>query len=259
MFFFFLVILGLNGFACVHKSSRKPASTSLATGGDLVFTSGEENLSFQGEPNITGNPDLVEPYPPRGAAFTKSLTHSRNLTNENFLNFSLIQKANHIHDIASIIIETHNFDYSPRIITCKIYKESTFNPQIEAKHTSAKGISQVTDGTVGAVFSQKTRIGFEFKTPGFQNIKEKSEFIKRMAGSMNAQIELGIAVLKLKSVESGSLRIKTLLRRYYGHKKQICNKDYANRIFDCALCIKRLKGISKKCLKKAGGAKNGCG
>ncbi len=258
MFFFVLVIFAFNSFFPHMAVSSRNFNEELGGGEGLLFTGeGEEStLVFQPELKFAVNKSLRERYPPRVAGFSKNLNEAKQFTNAEFLKLSLVEKGQHIHDVAQSVIKAHGLEniYSPRIITCKNYKESTFIPQIAARHSSAKGMSQVINGTVDAVFDQTD---FRFQTPGFEHIKKGSMFRKHMAKSMNAQIELGIGVLEVKRAESGVSRIKTLLGRYYGRNK-VCNKDYANRVYSCAYCIKKAKKISQKCLNKAVGLRRGC-
>ena len=72
---------------------------------------------------------------------------------------------------------------------------------------------------------------------------------------LQMNLSLGVLDAKRRDNELDCRNAKSLLRKYYG-SKPACNVKYANRIFKCALCIKRGDNqVSKKCLEKALGGK----
>ncbi|MGH1468885.1 MAG: hypothetical protein ACRBBP_08420 [Bdellovibrionales bacterium] len=273
--FLLFALLSLGLLAACSKPTRSPSSelsggetetlyfTAAATDPqteELHFTAAEaEGVSVRPRARpegLLGAGSLQDVYPPRVASFSESNSEARSFTNANWLALSTVEKASYVHDVSSRLIAAHGLEhlYTPRIITCKVFRESTFRPQIDSRYSSAKGISQVVDGTVDAVFRQTN---FRFQTPGFEDVTRGSTFRSRMARSMNAQLELGIAVLEVKRAESGSSNIRTILGRYYGSRTSACNEGYANRIFNCAVCM-RDTGISERCLGMATGARSGC-
>lgn len=262
-------MLSLFVLSCTGSDERSPAG-ELANGELETFDmeGGAQWETFDLFPNALAPLTSIRPiarqtrtladrYPPRVARFSENSNTANRYTNADWLSLSYSQKAEHVHDVAEALIRAHGLQniYSPRVVTCKTANESDFRPQIGNTASTAKGISQVTEGTVDAVFLQTD---FRFKTPGFEDVRRASTFRSRMARSMNAQIELGLAVFEVKRGEAGgSTNTTTILKRYRGSGSNACNVDYANRILECAVCI-RDNGLTNACLAKAKGAHANC-
>ena len=199
-------------------------------------------------------------YPPRVPAFTRDQVASILYTNEEWLNMDIESQARYIHGIYEELLARRNIDYSPRILTCKVFRESVYThngkkifqiqKRTSIKNSTASGISQVTLGTTKDVFDRQIppRIAPSV-VPGFEDIKDGDEFHKKMANNMIAQMELGLMVLRAKQVDTGAKRIKTLLKHYYGSSKR-ANRCYADRVYNCAHCM-LTKGVVETCLDKA--------
>lgn len=208
-------------------------------------------------------------YPPRVAKFSKDREISLSYTNKEWLNLNIIKQANYIHRMYKELLKVRNLDYSPRVLTCKVFRESvyTYNErkifqiqkQTSVRNSTASGISQATISTSKDIFNRKVPEKIMASTvPGFENIEDGEEFHDKMAGNMLAQMDLGIMTLRSKQIDTGAQWIRTLLKHYYGHPKKKVNSCYAERILRCAFCIKNNKAILEKCLDKALASSNGC-
>lgn len=234
--------------------------------------------------------DPSKPYfptiPPRKSEFSDDVNTANSFNNINWLSFTIEERADQVYEMAKTLIDAHdfhygvhNFSHSPRVLTCKVYKESTFNPQIKSPISSGVGLSQVLDQTAEDLFDRYGSV-FHSIVPGFENVRDGKDVPKEksfhylMAKSIPAQIELGLFVMQMKAMDieaSGHkiTSVRDLLERYYGatkkdrktgkrvldHKK---NKAYADPIFRCAKCIKRNKNdhITQACLDCAKGLKS---
>lgn len=194
---------------------------------------------------------LANRYPPRTASFSESRRTADSYTNNEWLGMSMLSKANYIHSVSEALLAAHNIDISPRILTCKALRESCFRPQDTAPGTasSAAGLSQATKSSIRDLFQRG--LWFHSKVPGFENIESADTYYNNMAGSIPAQLEMGLAILNQKGRDNRTNNIKTMLQRYYGNTAST-NADYANRIFNCAQCIVDSGGtITESCLKMA--------
>jgi len=196
-----------------------------------------------------------EEYPPRRASFSESRANANSYTNSNWKKKSYKQKAEYLHVKYDQLLRAHGFrdTYSPSVLVCKSYKESTFNPQIRTSdpRSTASGISQITRSTAIDTFSRGR--WFRSKVRGFTHIRNGREFHSRMAGSMLAQMEFGMAILEQKRRDNGLSKSRrnmhTILQRYYGNKSSSANKAYADSIMSCASCAAK-SGYVKRCLDK---------
>lgn len=208
-------------------------------------------------------------YPPRVPKFSKNRQASLIYTNLQWLNMDVIQQANYIHGVYEKLLEARDLDYSPRVLTCKAFRESVYTykgrkifqtqKQTSVKNSTASGISQVTISTSQDMFNRKIPPKMAPSVvQGFEDIRDGKKFHDKMAGNMIAQMELGVVILRAKQMDTRAKQIKTLLKHYYGHPNKKINSCYANRILQCAFCIKKNKAISEKCLDKALAGRGGC-
>lgn len=215
-----------------------------------------ETVSQMEAQDVAGTPKLnknwrIEKYPPRTAKFVKSKRTADSYANADWMKLTETQKAAYIYKLYSQITKAHGLtQYSSSILTCKANKESEFRPQVRTSgaNSTAAGIGQVTKTTAKDLF--KRGGWFRSKVQGFEKIADGTTFYNTMPQSMTAQMELGLAVLHQKSMDTGSRKISTILRNYYGNKSASKNRSYANAIINCSNCIVK-SGITKKCLDKA--------
>jgi len=194
-------------------------------------------------------------YPPSTARFSTRNSTAKSYTNSTWANMSVTQQAEYMDRKYSELLRAHDLNsvYSPEVLVCKAYKESTFRPQIKtsASNSTASGISQITRSTAVDTFSRGG--WFRSKVEGFTHIRNGREFHERMAGSMLAQMEFGMAILDQKRRDRGlsksSHNIRTILQGYYGSKSQSANRTYANKIMSCANCVEQ-SGYTSRCLQK---------
>lgn len=209
---------------------------------------------ISGVPFLTGagtrvssstNPLLTNIYPPRTAAFSESVREAKSFSNQDWKQLSILERAHYLHDVYEALVEAHGYNYSPRILICKSYLESTFEPQIKNSGSSASGLAQVVIGTTRDTLS---RGRWRSVVPGFEDISSGDTYHERMKGNMIAQMDLGLGVLKQKQRDTGKSDIKDILAAYYGSKSTKANQAYAKKIDDCAVCIEDAKKITEACL-----------
>jgi hypothetical protein len=158
------------------------------------------------------------------------------------------EKGEYIMSVYEALIKLHGYDYSPRIMTCKTYRESAFKPQIGAYTSTAIGLSQVTQETTVDLVD---RFGFEPKLFGLTGVTG-AEYYEALKNSMVAQMEAGLGVIYMKSQDFGKTKIKSILEKYYATSSDEENEHYAQTIYDCADCIKQNENkVLQKCLDKA--------
>ncbi len=204
----------------------------------------------QSRPRRTGSA-LSNLYPPRTASFSESRRTADSYTNVEWLGMSDLQRANYIMEVSQALVSAHGLSYSPRVLTCKAFRESCFRPQdtTPGSASTAAGLSQVTVSTARDLFSRGG--WFQSKVPGYTEVRDGRTYYNNMAGSMVAQLEIGMAVLHQKALDNNTTNIKTLLARYYGTSSSTQNNNYANAIYNCAQCIVDSGQVTLQCLGRA--------
>jgi len=207
---------------------------------------------------------LREDFPPRVADFADPVLDENghedrsialSYANASWNEMSLVARAEYLDDKYGDLLNAHGVrnTYDPKTLVCKTYRESSFDPQVGNRVSSAAGLSQVIIGTASDTFS---RGGFRSKVEGFTHIQSGREFYSKMAGSMLAQMELGIGVLEQKRKDKGLSRssnnIHRILQGYYGNGSSAANEAYASEILDCVTCVQDF-GYSNNCLEKSAG------
>jgi len=207
---------------------------------------------------------LREELPPRVADFADPVLDENgnedrsvaiSYANSRWNQMNFVERAEYLDDKYDDLLHAHDVRniYDPKVLVCKTYRESSFDPQVGNRVSSAAGLSQVVVGTAGDTFA---RGGFRSKVEGFTHIQSGREFYSQMAGSMLAQMELGIGVLEQKRKDFGlsrsSSNIHKILQGYFGSRSTSANEAYAGDILDCVTCVQDY-GYSNNCLEKAGG------
>ena len=221
---------------------------------------------------------LCNDFPPRKATFVPSSTPKKTegATNAKWVSMSASERAKYIMDHYKRIQEKTQYgcNYSPRILTCKTYRESLFHPQWQTavKNSSASGLAQITKTTMKDMVN---RYNFKSVIPGTTHMRSFTEFWKGQQSNILLQMNLSLGVfdMKRKDMQSKNRKsknkksknkphcssIKSILRKYYGNPRQSCNNDYADNIYGCAVCIRDNNNqISKRCLKKSLSKIKGC-
>lgn len=199
----------------------------------------------------TARPGLVtDRFVNSRGCFSRNRRTSDNCAPSGWNSMSLVDRAKYVFSKYEELTRAHKLDYSPRILTCKVMRESTFRPQDQAGSSTASGLSQVTKTTARDLFNRGR--WFSSKVSGFQDIKSADTYFDKMKTSVVAQMELGLAVIHQKSRDTGSKSVKTILARYYGTSSSRQNNHYAQKIYDCAACIQNNRNnITETCLMKA--------
>jgi hypothetical protein len=209
-----------------------------------------------------GVPSIYEMYIPRTAKCSESLDTAKGYASEQWNQLPPVEKAKYLMETYKALNARHGFDYSYRILTCKAYRESTFDTQIDTgiPGSSARGISQAVKDTVEYLFRPKPKsskdpagFGFKSKLRGFENLTGAQVF-EEMCGSMLLQMEVGLAVMDMKSAENnGTENAMKLMASYYGHPAHhCCNELFGRSIYDCATCIRDNGDVpTQKCLDQA--------
>ncbi len=243
--------------------------------------------------DTTGVRPVARPYtpstlyfpsiPPRVAEFSDNNATADSYANLNWLTFDLAERGQIILEIAETLINAHGFTYgprnlghSPRIITCKTYRESTFHSQIGNDNSSAVGLTQILDGTMEDMFD---RYGHRLRSqvPGFEGVRDGAAVPQaqgmhhRMAASIPAQIEMGLFVMQMKAWDAEArgvsiTSVRGLLENYFGATRVVdgvrvpdraANQAYSNAIFRCAQCLERDNNdVSQGCLDCAKGLRS---
>lgn len=236
------------------------ASIDISASGSDQQGSGSElatSLRPEARPREFATPSsFSDDFPPKTARFSTSRSTAESYTNSRWAGMSYTQKAEYMDRKYGELLRAHNMSgtYSPKILVCKAYKESNFRPQIRTSdsRSTASGVSQITRSTAIDTFSRGG--WFRSKVEGFTHIRNGREFHERMAGSMLAQMEFGIAILDQKRRDRGlsasSGNINRILQGYYGSGSASANRTYANKIMSCASCVES-SGYSQRCLEMA--------
>lgn len=204
------------------------------------------------QPRPEGLGRFRDPFYNENGCWSTSRPRADRCTHPSWLEMSMIDRAQHIHDSYVELLEAHDLDYSPRILTCKAVRESCLRPQDQspASNSTASGLSQVTRSTARDLFNRGS--WFQPKVYGFTSINDGRTYHDEMKHSILAQMELGLAVLHQKSIDTGSSNIRTLLQNYLGTGSASANQEYANKIYDCAECIvNNGNRLSESCLRQA--------
>jgi|GEM_PF-3143128 len=193
---------------------------------------------------------------PRKASFSTRRKTAHSYTNSMWERMSYKQKAEYMDKKYDQLLRAHGLrnTYSPKVLVCKSYKESNFRPQIKTSNplSTASGVSQITRSTAIDTFSRGR--WFRSKVEGFTHIRNGREFHRRMANSMLAQMEFGMAILDQKRRDRGLSKsgsnIDSILQGYYGSYSKNKNRKYSNKILSCMRCVEQF-GYSNKCLERA--------
>lgn len=225
-------------------------------------------------------------YPPRCAEFHESTDSADRCAHPDFVptlecpNEEQVNRGQILMGMSEQIINAHNYrhstqgvpegyTYESRTLVCKMFKESTFRPQIESGASSAAGLGQVTRSTCRALFdrsagSPSATLDFHSRIPGFENISDGDSLYEAMAGNMGLQIEVGLAVLQLKNIEGTRRRdvyvrgIRQLLELYYGSGTE-ADATYAQDIINCSRCVRDNNNrVAWNCLRLAKGKTTQC-
>jgi len=210
--------------------------------------------------------EFCNDYPPRRAEFVSSNTPrpTYSATNSNWLALSASERATYIYQRYERILAAQNYpcNYSPRILTCKSYRESMHYPQWQTaiSGSSAAGLAQVTRRTMRDMLE---RPGFRFNSviPGFQNRRGFNDLWDAQKGNMLLQLDLSLGVMERKRIDNGLScdSIEPFLRAYYGNPRAACNTDYSEQIYKCAVCIQgNGNRITESCLEESKAKVEGC-
>lgn len=153
----------------------------------------------------------------------------------------------------SELVKAHGLSYNPRTLTCKAYKESTFDPSAKNRGSSAFGLGQVLKSSAVDLFKRDP--WFQSRIPGFSDIRRGDVYHQKMKTSILAQMELGLAIFHQKARDYKTSREATLLKRYRGSCNAV-NNHYQEKILQGSRCLAQIKGnkVDMSCLKivKAG-------
>ncbi|MBK9039958.1 MAG: hypothetical protein IPL83_12480 [Bdellovibrionales bacterium] len=147
------------------------------------------------------------------------------------------------------LTRVHGLSYSPQVLTCKAYNESTFDLRAKASSSSASGLAQTTKSTCRDLFTRGD--WFSSKVAGFEQIKNGATYYAKMKSFPLAQMEIGLAILHQKFEESNPKNLKTALKRYRGDDDPTINETYAKRILNCEKCLIGSSAVTIECLNKA--------
>lgn len=195
---------------------------------------------------------VFDPLYNEGGCFSESREEADRCTDINWLTFSMMEKADYIRATFDELLAAHELKYSSRILTCQALKESCFRSQDESPDpdSSASGLMQVTRATAKDLFKRGSK-WFTPKVVGFEAETSGKEYHSKMATSIAAQMELGLAVMHQKRIDNGSDDIREMLKSYRGSDSKT-NNAYADVIYSCADCIRKNDDqISEKCLREA--------
>lgn len=185
--------------------------------------------------------------------------------NANWTTLPRPDKAQYIFGIYEKLLKMHqkpndlSYRFSPRILTCKTYKESSFHPQMGNHKTNAVGLTQIVPDTLNDIFNNE-RLAFRSKLPRFSNIDNGPDFQKVMLWDPVAQMEAGLAVMESKRRYGGHSgdSVRPILESYLGSSPDN-NKAYADSIFKCARCAENNNNtFPAKCLCQATPGDSGC-
>jgi hypothetical protein len=157
-----------------------------------------------------------------------------------------VEKGNELLKGYQELTEAHGLPYSPQILTCKVYKESTFDPEAKSTASSALGLAQATKSSCKDLFVRGD--WFTPKIAGFERIKSGAVYYAKMGNSIIAQMEVGLAILHQKSMDLGSNNISALLKAYRGSDSAKVNSSYAQSIVECGKCMKKATVVTEDCL-----------
>jgi hypothetical protein len=272
-------------FASIFHSSlsaqdtTSPGTLKLTITGPNFISSGLEKLpKFPPRCNKFIEPELKE----AGYDYTKvdECAHFAWVPTMECPNDNQVKRGEILMNMAKKIIYAHNYThstegvkggykYEPRVLVCKMFKESTFRPQVEAygEDSSAAGLSQITKATCIALMSgfHGEKLLFRSEIPEYSHIDNGEDLYNALSGSIALQIEVGLAVLQLKNLEGTARKgvvvsgVRQLLELYYASSNQKANKKYAQDIINCSTCVEKNNNkISYSCLLMAQGGDGSC-
>lgn len=177
---------------------------------------------------------LVDPYCAQHVGWSSSL---RDKTNEpsNFEPLTPLRRAKWYYESYVKLLQSHQLDYDPRVLLCKVVNESNLLANRVNSGSGASGLGQVLMSTVIDLFSRYSQT--RSKVFGFEKITSGATFFQQMVHSPLAQLEIGMLVLNMKRVDFGG-DITANLKNYLG-STEAENMAYARRINACAACIER--------------------
>lgn len=165
---------------------------------------------------------------------------------KDWLKMDTVEKGNHLLKGYQELTEAHGLPYSPQILTCKVYKESTFDPKAKNSASSAFGLAQATKDTCKDLFSRGD--WFNTKVAGFEKVKNGADYYAKMSNSIIAQMEVGLAILHQKSLDGNFRSLSATLMAYRGSISEKINSSYAQSILECGKCVKKAGSVTEACL-----------
>jgi hypothetical protein len=209
---------------------------------------------------------LKELYAPKNPIFVEDYRRAQNITNDQWLNMSLVEQTNHIHSVHKDLISLHNLDedFTPGDLTCLVLQgqlrtgaqkksdimKQKLEPQTSGPKsrscTAAQGLSCVGRFMTKDIFE---RNGLRSKIPEFANINDVGAYESKLASSLNAQLELNLLGLLAKKRDFKSQNKENTLKLFYGHPNSACRDQFAQKIKLCSACMD--KSVSEECISKS--------
>ena len=217
----------------------------------LSFAHARAGDSLPGSYVLYQSSSIIDPFRQTGGAcFSHIRKEADGCTQSDWLKKSLVDRAKFIHDKYAELTKAHNIPFSPRVLTCKAMRESTFRSQDQAAPPgTVAGLSQISSPTAVDIFARAK--WFKPKVEGFEAITDGTSYYEEMKVSPVAQLELGLAVLYQKSRDFKTKDIRSTLEKYYGSEDDCANTEYAEAIFDCAECmVQNRNRMTLSCLNK---------
>lgn len=224
---------------------------------ELVSPDGSEPLNLTIRPLPLEQLNRNFAFAPRRASFSEDLKTARCNADPSWNKLEYTDRAGMIDDMFRVLLKVHqssdasnpSFKFSSRILTCKVFNESSFDTNIASPWSTAVGLSQVLDGTAADVLSDRNN--FRSKVRGYEHIGDYATYKQKMAQEVTLQLEMSLAVMEMKRKDFGldTKDIRPFLRRYLGSKDEAANTAYADSIYNCAACVARNSDLyDLKCL-----------
>lgn len=247
----------------VMESEKEPETSNEVVGGTQPHTFAAGDATIRSSPRPEERPsDLnTKPVATEAKASTPNLydmkgcQYHRNYSTSNsrcYKSMTTVERAERIMKAANYVNKLHKTKFDGRYMLCTGWRESNFNPGASnpKSHGGSDelGMFQVTPGTWKPALAKGVLL------PEFKNMST-SKYIKEMANSTVAQVELSFLVLKMKLDEyantggTGQITRERVLsgrgdnnhywqlaRRYNGKGPKA--ERYANKISSCYKCLK---------------------
>jgi hypothetical protein len=198
-----------------------------------------------------------DPYFRADGCWSRTRRGAANCAHPSWKDMSLQERGHFIRDSFMTLMQAHQFNYPPNVLTCLVFKESSFQANIRnpGPRATDSGLGQVIRSTADDVFRRyvnnprnPNRI-----TPRVQNfteIRSGREYHDLMRTSPLAQLELTLMVFRAKQLDLRTNNISRIVAGYHGNPASGASQGYTQAVMNCARCLDQVSNgaVSERCL-----------